>query len=95
MYYRIREWNKVEAGKYESDQKTFDYKTVKHIAVYRIEKSYGTWTVYKAIDKEEHNEEAGKIYMPVAPDCKTLKEAEEVAEKLFGDTFKLDEVDLA
>ena len=94
MYYRIRKWNKVEAGKYDCDQKTFDYKTLKYIAVYRIEKSVGTWTVYKAVDKEENNEQAGKVYMPVAPEQKSLKDAKAVAEALYGVHFKLDDIDL-
>lgn len=84
MLYMIRNWNKVESGVYDSDQKTFDYNSAKYIALFRIEKSYGTWTIYKAVQKDADNEDAGMIYTPIAPEQKTLKDAKAVAEDLFG-----------
>lgn len=97
MYYEIRNWNKVKAGEYGSDQQTFDYREAEYKPLYRIKKREGTWGVFKA--KEiTWDALAGKdceshiAYYHIG-ECRTLVEAKTYAEKEFGITYRVDDMD--
>lgn len=109
MYYSIKTWKKVATGVYESDQRTFDTRNDTHCGLYSITKGNvlyhikngkingagiinGTLWTLKRVDTDIDNWTTEES---IIGQYKTLKEAKEVAEKEFGCTFKLDEVDIA
>lgn len=99
MYYEIKKWNKVETGVYESDQKTFDWNTRSYCGLYKIVKKevkaqLVTCTVWglKRIDTDMDTQTTVETHVGW---YNKLKDAKAKAEKEFGCTFKLDEVDIA
>lgn len=109
MYYEIRTWKKIGPGIYESDQRTFDTRDNTHRGLYSIAKGNvmyhlkdgkingaamlnDTFWTLKRIDTDIDKWVTEEY---IVGQYKTLKEAKEVAEKEFGCTFRLDEVDIA